>query len=103
MTILALPGPLLAALADPNVTYLLLVVGIVGVVAECHHPGTLVPGVAGALALVLALVGFSELGVHWIGPALVLLAAGLFVPAAPAPRGGGLAPGGLLALVPGAG
>ncbi len=101
MTILALPGPLLAALADPNVTYLLLVVGIVGVVAEFHHPGTLVPGVAGALALVLALVGFSELGVNWIGLALVVLAAGLFVAEAHAPGVGVLALGGLLAFVAG--
>src|SRR5258708_16638403 len=96
MTILALPGPLLAALADPNVTYLLLVVGIVGVVAECHHPGTLVPGVAGALALVLALLGFRGLGVNLIGLSLLPLAPGAFVARAPAPGGGVLALGGLL-------
>ena len=98
---MSLPGPLLAALADPNVTYLLFVLGIVGLVAEFHHPGTLVPGVAGVLALVLALVGFGELGVNWLGVALVLLAAGLFVAEMHAPRFGALALGGLLAFVAG--
>src|SRR5215469_11632106 len=98
---MSLPGPLLAVLADPNVTYLLFLVGIVGLVAEYHHPGTLVPGVAGALALVLALIGFGELGVNWIGVALVLLAAGLFVAEAHAPRFGVLALGGILAFVVG--
>src|SRR5260221_14568674 len=98
---MSLPGPLLAALADPDVTYLLLVVGIVGLVAEFHHPGTLVPGVVGALALVLALVGFNEPGITWVGLALVVLAAALFVPEAPAPRFGLVSLGGLLALVTG--
>lgn len=98
---MSLPGPLLAALADPNVTYLLLLVGIVGLVAEFHHPGTFVPGVAGAIALLLALVGFSVLGVNWIGLALVVLAAGLFVAEAHAPRFGLLALGGVLAFVAG--
>jgi membrane-bound serine protease (ClpP class) len=98
---MSVTGPLLAALADPNVAYLLFVLGIVGLVAESHHPGTLVPGVAGALALVLALVGFGELGVNWIGVALVLLAAGLFVAEAHVPRFGVLALGGILAFVAG--
>jgi hypothetical protein len=70
---------LLAVLADPSVTYLLFVLGIIGVAGEVHHPGTLLPGIAGGLALVLALVGFSELGINWIGLGLLLLAAALFV------------------------
>ena len=98
---MAIPGPLLAALADPNVTYLLFILGIVGLVAEGHHPGTLVPGIAGALALVLAIIGFGELGINAIGLALVVLAAGLFVAEAHAPRYGLLALGGLLAFVAG--
>ena len=76
---------LLAVLADPSVTYLLFVLGIIGVAGEVHHPGSLLPGIAGGLALVLALVGFSERGINWIGLGLLLLAAALFVAGAHRP------------------
>jgi membrane-bound serine protease (ClpP class) len=98
---MSIPGPLLAVLADPNVTYLLFVLGIIGLIAEFHHPGTLVPGITGTLALLLALVGFSELGVDWIGVTLILLAAGLFVAEAHTSGFGLLALGGILAFVVG--
>jgi membrane-bound serine protease (ClpP class) len=94
-------GPLLAALADPNLAFALFILGIIGLVGEFHHPGTLMPGLAGALALVLAFIGFSALGVNWAGVALLLLAAGLFVAEAHATRFGLLALGGLLAFVAG--
>jgi membrane-bound serine protease (ClpP class) len=96
-----IPGPLFPVLADPNVTYLLFIVGIIGLVGEFHHPGTLFPGIVGAVALVLALLGFSALGVNWIGVALVVLAAGLFVAEAHMPRFGLFALGGILAFVAG--
>lgn len=89
------------ALTNPDVTYLLLLVGITGVVAEFHHPGTIIPGVAGALALLLALLGFSELGVNWLGLALIGLATGLFVAEAHAARYGALALGGVATFVVG--
>lgn len=96
-----IPGPLFPVLADPNVAYLLFIVGIIGLVGEFHHPGTLFPGIVGAVALVLALLGFSALGVNWIGVALVVLAAGLFVAEAHMPRFGLFALGGILAFVAG--
>jgi membrane-bound serine protease (ClpP class) len=96
-----IPGPLFPVLADPNVAYLLFIVGIIGLVGEFHHPGTLFPGIVGAVALVLALLGFSALGVNWIGVALVMLAAGLFVAEAHMPRFGLFALGGILAFVAG--
>lgn len=98
---MAIPGPLLAALADPDVAYLLFILGIVGIVGEVHHPGTVLPGILGALALVLALIGFSVLGVNWLGVALILVAAGLFVAEAHAAQYGLLALGGVLAFVAG--
>lgn len=98
---MSIPGPLLLVLTDPNVTYLLFVLGIVGLVAEFHHPGTLVPGIAGTLALLLALVGFSVLGVNWLGAALIVLAAGLFIAEAHTSGFGLLALGGILAFVAG--
>lgn len=96
-----IPGPLLSVLADPNVAYLLFIVGIIGLVGEIHHPGTLVPGIVGAVALVLALLGFSVLGVNWIGVALLVLAAGLFVAEAHTPQFGLFALGGIVAFVAG--
>jgi membrane-bound serine protease (ClpP class) len=96
-----IPGPLFPLLADPNVAYLLFIVGLIGLVGEFHHPGTLFPGIVGAVALVLALLGFSALGVNWIGVALVMLAAGLFVAEAHMPRFGLFALGGILAFVAG--
>jgi membrane-bound serine protease (ClpP class) len=96
-----LPGLLLAALANPNVVYLLLLVGITGLVAEFHHPGTIAPGLAGALALILALIGFGQLGINWIGLALIALATGLFVAEAHAARYGALALGGVLSFIAG--
>ncbi len=93
--------PLVSVLADPNVAYLLFILGIIGLVGEFHHPGTLFPGIVGAVALVLALVGFSALGVNWIGVALVVLAAGLFVAEAHMPGFGLFALGGILAFVAG--
>jgi membrane-bound serine protease (ClpP class) len=96
-----IPGPLFPVLADPNVAYLLFIVGIIGLVGEFHHPGTLFPGIVGAVALVLALLGFGALGVNWIGVALVVLAAGFFVAEAHMPRFGLFALGGILAFVAG--
>ena len=96
-----IPGPLLTVLSDPNVAYLLFILGIIGLVAEVHHPGTFFPGIGGAIALLLALVGFSVLGVNWIGVALIVLGAGLLVAEAHTPGFGLFALGGILAFVAG--
>jgi membrane-bound serine protease (ClpP class) len=101
MTFLSIPSPLLSVLADPNVAYLLFILGIVGLVGEFHHPGTLFPGIIGGVALALALLGFSMLGVNWVGVALLVLAAGLFVAEAHTPQFGLLALGGVIAFVAG--
>lgn len=101
MTFLSIPEPFLSVLADPNVAYLLFILGIVGLVGEFHHPGTLFPGIIGGIALALALLGFSILGVNWVGVALLVLAAGLFVAEAHSPQFGLLALGGVIAFVAG--
>lgn len=101
MTFLSIPGPFLSVLADPNVAYLLFILGIVGLVGEFHHPGTLFPGIIGGIALALALLGFSILGVNWVGVALLVLAAGLFIAEAHSPQFGLLALGGVIAFVSG--
>jgi membrane-bound serine protease (ClpP class) len=66
-------------LVDPNVAYLLLVLGLYGIVTELAAPGVTVPGVAGGIALLLALLIFAQLPVNWVGVALLAAAAGLFL------------------------
>ena len=96
-----IPEPLAPALANPNVVYLLFILGIIGLVGELHHPGTLFPGIVGGIALVLALLGFLTLGVNWLAVALIVLAVGLFVAEIHTPGFGLLALGGVLAFVAG--
>ncbi len=66
-------------LADPNVSYLLLSLGSLGLLLELLNPGLVLPGVVGAILLILALVSLDSLPVNWAGVALVLLAVGLTV------------------------
>ncbi|MCH7706379.1 MAG: nodulation protein NfeD [Chloroflexi bacterium] len=66
-------------LADPNVSYLLLTLGSLGLLLELLNPGMVVPGVVGAILLILALVTLGSLPVNWAGVALILLAVGLTV------------------------
>lgn len=69
---------ILQILSDPNVAYLLLALGVLGLLAELFHPGAIVPGAAGAIALILGLVGLGHLPFSWGGLVLLALAAGLF-------------------------
>jgi membrane-bound serine protease (ClpP class) len=69
----------LQVLADPNIAYLLFLLGLLGIVAELYHPGSFVPGTFGAVALVLSLVSFGNLPISWAGVLLILVAVGLFV------------------------
>jgi membrane-bound serine protease (ClpP class) len=68
-----------AMLADPNVAYLLFTLGVLGLAAELYNPGLYFPGVIGALALALALVGFGHLPIAWAGIVLLVVAMGLLV------------------------
>jgi membrane-bound serine protease (ClpP class) len=70
---------LLGVLADPNVTYLLLGLGWLGLLFELMHPGAVLPGVVGAICLVLSLYGLSVLPVNYAGLALILLAVVFFI------------------------
>lgn len=70
---------LLGVLADPNVTYLLLGLGWLGLLFELMHPGAVLPGVVGAICLVLGLYGLSVLPVNYAGLALIFLAVVFFI------------------------
>ncbi len=69
----------LQVLSDPNVAYLLLTLGVIGLLAEFFHPGAILPGIAGAIALIMGFVGLGQLPFSWGGLALLALAAGLVV------------------------
>lgn len=63
---------------DPNLVFLLLLLGLAGLALEAFNPGAIIPGVIGAISLLLALAGLAVLPFTWIGIALVLLGIGLF-------------------------
>jgi membrane-bound serine protease (ClpP class) len=89
----------LNVLADPNVAYLLLMAGLVGLYVELTHPGIGLPGVAGAICLLLALTALQVMPVNYGALALLLLGVVLLVAEAFVPAFGVLAVGGLVALV----
>jgi membrane-bound serine protease (ClpP class) len=76
---MSLPQRILHAIVDPNIAYLLFTIGIWALVAEFYHPGAIIPGVTGAICLILAFVAFGNLPVNWGGVALIVLAVVLFI------------------------
>lgn len=92
---------LLAVLTDPNVAYILMMVGIYGLLLEFYSPGALIPGIAGGICLLLALYAFQVLPISYSGLALLLLGVALMVAEAAAPSFGVLGLGGVVAFVAG--
>jgi membrane-bound serine protease (ClpP class) len=90
---------ILQALADPNVAFLLLTLGTLGLIYELATPGIGVAGVTGAIALLLALFSLSVLPVNVVGLLLLAVAAALFVAELFAPGVAGFAFGGAVVLV----
>ncbi|NND37397.1 MAG: nodulation protein NfeD [Gammaproteobacteria bacterium] len=90
---------LLATITDPNVAYLLMLAGIYGLLFEGYNPGAIVPGVVGAICLLLALFAFQVLPVNYAGLALILLGVMLIVAEAFVPSFGALGLGGVAAFV----
>lgn len=89
---------LLAVISDPNVTYLLLLLGMYGLIYELANPGVFFPGVVGAIALLLALYGFQVLPINYSGLALILLGIALVAAEAFIPSFGSLGIGGIVAF-----
>lgn len=90
---------LLAAIANPALAFVLLAVGMVGLYVEFSHPGLILPGVAGAIALLL--FGFSTqiLPINWVGLLLLGIAIALFVLEVKVASYGALTVGGILCLI----
>jgi membrane-bound serine protease (ClpP class) len=84
---------------NPNIALVLGAMGILGLYVEFSHPGLIFPGVAGAIAFVLALFAFHLLPINYVGVILILLAVVLFVLEAKITSHGILALGGILSGV----
>jgi membrane-bound serine protease (ClpP class) len=90
---------LLAVLTNPNVAYLLMLIGVYGLLLEGYNPGAILPGVVGAICLLLALYAFQVLSVNYAGLGLMLLGIALLIGEAFAPSFGVLGLGGIIAFV----
>lgn len=89
----------LAVITDPTIAYLLLLAGIYGLVLEAFHPGGLLPGVAGAVCLLVGLYALQMLPVNYAGLALMVLGVGLLIAEAFTPAYGTLGIGGTAAFI----
>ena len=64
---------LLKTLSDPNIAYLLMSIGTIGIMAELYSPGAILPGIIGAISLILAFYSLQSLPVNYAGALLVVL------------------------------
>nr|WP_241546752.1 NfeD family protein [Thiohalobacter thiocyanaticus] len=90
---------LLAVIADPNIAYILILLGFYGLLLEFYNPGFIVPGVVGAISLILALFALQVLPVNYAGLGLIILGIIFMSAEAFVPSFGALGIGGLIAFV----
>jgi membrane-bound serine protease (ClpP class) len=93
---------IIAAIADPNIGFILVVLGALGIYVEFSAPGLIFPGVAGGILALLGLSSLAVLPINWVGAALLLLGVSLFVLEAKFASHGILGIGGTVAMVLGA-
>jgi membrane-bound serine protease (ClpP class) len=89
----------LKAISDPNIAYLLMTIGTIGVIAELYSPGAILPGIVGAISLILAFYAFQSLPVNYAGMLLFVLGIVFFVLEASVTSYGLLAIGGIVAML----
>lgn len=90
---------ILKTLSDPNIAYILMMIGLAGIYFELSHPGAIFPGVVGAVCLILAFFSFQMLPVNYAGMLLILLAIILFMLEIKITSYGLLSLGGVLSLL----
>lgn len=90
---------LLKAISDPNIAILLMTVGTIGILAELYNPGAILPGVVGAISLIMAFYALQSLPINYAGVLLVLLGIVLFILEFTVTSYGILTLGGLAAMV----
>ncbi|EDN69295.1 conserved hypothetical protein, membrane [Beggiatoa sp. PS] len=89
---------LLSVITNPNVAYILMLLGIYGLFFELYNPGSILPGVIGGISLLLALFAFQALPINYAGIALILLGIMFMVAETFAPSFGALGIGGVIAF-----
>jgi membrane-bound serine protease (ClpP class) len=94
----SLRDKILKTLSDPNIAYLLMMIGLAGLYFEFSHPGAIFPGVIGAMCLILAFFAFQTLPVNYAGILLIALAIVLFILEMKITSYGLLSLGGIVAL-----
>lgn len=90
---------LLATLTSPTIAYILLLIGVYGLILEGYNPGAVIPGVVGAISLLMALYAFQMLPVNYAGLGLIVLGIILMIAEVLAPSFGALGFGGIIAVV----
>ena len=89
---------LLAVISDPNIAYIFFMLGLLGLYFEFSNPGAILPGVVGAISLILAFFAFQTLSVSYAGLLLILLSIVLFIVDVKAATHGVLTIGGIVAM-----
>ncbi|HET7393744.1 MAG TPA: nodulation protein NfeD [Candidatus Binatia bacterium] len=95
---MSLKQKIVNAIADPNIAYMLLMAGILGLYMEFSNPGVLFPGITGAICLVMALISLQLLSFNYAGLFLIILGIALLVGEAFMPSFGILGIGGVISL-----
>ncbi|MEA3404443.1 MAG: nodulation protein NfeD, partial [Pseudomonadota bacterium] len=90
---------LLSVITNPNVAYILMLIGVYGLILEFYNPGAILPGTIGAISLLLALYAFQLLPINYAGIGLILLGIALMVGEAFEPSFGVLGIGGVISFV----
>src|SRR5437763_16878008 len=99
MSMNSLSDTFLSLLLDPNVIFLLFIVAVIGIFVEVSHPGAIIPGVIGSIALILFLFGSRFLSPNWAGLVLMALAFVLLILDVKLPAHGILTLGAVFSLI----
>jgi membrane-bound serine protease (ClpP class) len=89
----------LALITDPNIAYILMMVGMLGIFFELQNPGVVLPGVIGGISLILAFFAFQSLPINWAGVLLILFGVALLIAEIKITSHGVLTIGGVISMV----
>jgi membrane-bound serine protease (ClpP class) len=89
----------LALITDPNIAYILMMVGMLGIFFELSNPGVILPGVLGGISLILAFFAFQSLPINWAGLLLILFGVALLIAEIKVVSHGVLTVGGVVAML----